>query len=149
MDPRSRWHLFRGRRVAALHAPPELLIRRLKGGPARPLLAGHDPLERLRELLAARQRFYAAGIQVNGTGSVSRATERVEALLREEPVPGTRLLLARTRIGTHVLGEGNAVPALLDALGDLGARRAAVVSEPRAWELHGERIAARLVGRGP
>ena len=148
VDPRSRWHLFRGRRVVGLKAPPEVLIRRLRGGPVRPLLAGRDPLERLRELLAARERFYEAGTPIDGTGSVIRVVARLEAFLREEPASGTRLLLAATRIGTHVLGEGNAVPALLDSLADLGARRVAVVSEPRAWELHGERIAAGLTGAG-
>jgi 3-dehydroquinate synthase len=148
VDPRSRWHLFRGRRVAALEAPPDVLIRRLRGGSVRPLLAGRDPVERLRELLAARDRFYAAGARIDGTGSVIHVVARLEAFLRVEPAPGTRLLLAPTRIGTHILGEGNAVPALLDSLADLGARRVAVVSERRAWELHGERIAASLAGAG-
>jgi shikimate kinase/3-dehydroquinate synthase len=148
VDPRSRWHLFRGRRVATLHAPPEVLLRRLRGGPVRPLLAGRDPLGRLRELVAARGRFYAAGVPIDGTGNVTQATARVDAFLRADPTPGTRLLVAATSVGTHVLGEGNAAPALLDALADLSARRAVLVSEPRAWELHGERIAAGLRDAG-
>ena len=48
--------------LVLLTARPEVLLRRVGGADAalrRPLLAGRDPLERIQELLAARQDMYA------------------------------------------------------------------------------------------
>jgi shikimate kinase / 3-dehydroquinate synthase len=148
VDPRSRWHLFRGRRVFSLEAPREVLIRRLRGGPVRPLLAGRDPLDRLRALVAERERFYAAGTPIDGTGSVAGVTDRIAMLLRDDPAPGTRLLRAATSIGIHAIGTGDALSSLADALADLGARRIALVSEPVAFGLHGAAIADGLAASG-
>ncbi|HEV2006396.1 MAG TPA: shikimate kinase, partial [Candidatus Limnocylindrales bacterium] len=67
VDPRNRWRLFRGRRPIWLDARPEVLTQRLRRSPnARPLIAGHDPLRAVRDLGAARRRFYAAAARVNG-----------------------------------------------------------------------------------
>jgi shikimate kinase / 3-dehydroquinate synthase len=166
VDPRSRWHLFRGRRVFSLHAAPEVLIRRLRGGRVRPLLAGRDPLARLRALVAEREPFYAAGTVVDCTRSVARVAERIAGMLHAEfgafaeaaesaefienarAVGGTRLLRASTPIGVHGIGAGDALPSLLDALTDLGSICVAVISEPEAYRLHGARIAAGLAASG-
>jgi shikimate kinase/3-dehydroquinate synthase len=148
LEPRNRWHLFRGRRVVRLQAPPEILLRRLRGGPVRPLLAGPRPLAALRELAERRERFYAAGVPVNGAASEARVVAAIEGVLADDAPPGTTLLRAETPIGLITLGEGDARPALVHALGELGARRAAIVSEPTAWRLHGEQLAAGLGAAG-
>ncbi|RME81672.1 MAG: shikimate kinase [Zetaproteobacteria bacterium] len=46
-------------RVVWLDAPPEALAARVGRDPGRPLLAGVDPLARMRELAARRTRWYA------------------------------------------------------------------------------------------
>jgi len=144
IDPRNRWDLFRGRRVVALWAPPDLLLRRLRGGQARPLLAGRDPRALLGDLVAQRNRWYAAGEPVDGDGRLAAVAARVEEVLQSPPPPGTSLLRAETAIGRLTIGDGDALPRLLEALAVLDARRTAMVSEPVAWRLHGERIAAAV-----
>lgn len=44
--------------IICLTATPETVYHRLKGDTTRPLLAGPDPLERIRALLAARAAIY-------------------------------------------------------------------------------------------
>jgi 3-dehydroquinate synthase len=148
LEPRNRWNLFRGRRVVRLQAPPEILLRRLRGGPVRPLLAGPRPLAALRELAERRERFYAAGEPVNGAATEGRVVASIEGVLAADVRPGTTLLRAGTRIGLITLGEGDGAAALARALGEMGARRGAIVSEPTAWRLHGERLAAGLRATG-
>jgi shikimate kinase len=53
-----------GARVFCLTASPETIAARVLNGPARPLLAGPDPLARIRALLAERAAGYAAFEQV-------------------------------------------------------------------------------------
>jgi shikimate kinase/3-dehydroquinate synthase len=144
MDPRNRWRLFRGRRVVALRAPAEVLLRRLHGGPVRPLLAGRDPGLVLGELMLRRERWYGAGEALDATGTLGRVAGRLEALLSTEWPAGTTLLRAETPIGRLSIGDGDAARQVIDALAALDARRAAVVSEPAAWRLHGERLTGEL-----
>ena len=151
--PRNRWRLYRGRRVAWLDAPPEVLAQRLRRGAGRPLLAGRDPIGVLRELRASRLRWYAPGMRVNalaGTPGVVEALERIVGTAANDATggPGVTLLRAETPIGQISLGHGDAAAALLDALGRLEARRAIAVSEPRAWGLHGERLATAIRAGG-
>lgn len=61
-DPASVAALRAGGVLVALHARPEVLLDRVGGARAaatRPLLAGSDPLARIRHLLAARADMYA------------------------------------------------------------------------------------------
>ena len=148
VDPRNRWLLFRGRRVVTLWAPPAVLVRRLRGGPVRPLLAGRDPVALLSDLLARRDRCYAAGERVDATGPLRSVGRRLEELLAAPPLPGTSLLRADTVIGRLTIGDGDALPRLLEALAALDTRRVALVSEPAAWRLHGERLASGLAAAG-
>jgi len=64
-----------------LSAPVERLLARIGDGADRPLLAGVAPaarLERLRELLAAREPFYAAADHaVDATGAPDEVVERI------------------------------------------------------------------------
>jgi len=148
VDPRNRWDLFRGRRVVSLWAPIDQLLRRLRGGPARPLLAGRDPGVVLGGLLDERARWYAAGEPVDATGRLTSVVARVEEVLLSPPLRGTSLLRAETAVGRLTVGDADALPRLLEALGLLDARRVAIVSEPVAWRLHGERLAAAVTAAG-
>jgi len=148
LDPRNRWHLYRGRRVVWLDVRPEVLAQRLRRSPVdRPLVKGPDPLARIREQAAARERFYAAATRVNGMAELGKVIAAVEQLL-DAPPSGTTLLRAATPIGEIVLGDGIAAGALDAALRRLGARRAILVSEPGAWAAAGEAIAASLAAGG-
>ena len=149
VDPRNRWSLFRGRRVAWLDVRTEVIAQRLRRSPvARPLVQGPDPLGQVRALAAARERFYAAGIRINGVADLAGVLGQLEALLASPASGATALLHALTPIGEVVLGEGMAVDALDGALRRLRARRAVLVSEPGAWAAAGEGIASGLRGAG-
>ena len=149
VDPRNRWTLYRGRVAAWLDGPPEVLAQRLRRSPTiRPLVAGLDPIGSVRALAAARARFYAPALRVNGTRPVHRVAELIERRLAEGPAAGTVLLRADTALGRIELGEGNAVAALAAALAALEARRAILVSEPKAWAVAGEPLAAGLIAAG-
>src|SRR5215203_1657992 len=71
VDPRNRWALYRGRLAVWLDVRTEVLAQRLRRSPnVRPLVQGGDPLGRVRQLAAARERFYGAAHRVNGVAEV-------------------------------------------------------------------------------
>ena len=149
MDPRNRWRLFRGRRAAWLDAPPEILAQRIRRSPnPRPLFAGRDPIGKMRELAANRARFYAPALRVNGIIGAGAIVETLERHLGEPLPDGTTLLRAETPIGRYEVGEGNATAGVLAALGAMEARRAIVVSEPRAWGAAGAAVAEGIAAAG-
>jgi shikimate kinase/3-dehydroquinate synthase len=149
VDPRNRWRLFRGRRVAWLDVRPEVVAQRLRRSPTvRPLVAGRDPLGAIRELGAARGRFYAAGKRVGGVAEIATVVDAVDALLEAPAGAGTVLLRGETKLGRLVIGEGILTAEVAAALRDAEARRAILVSEPRAWEAVGAGLARELVDRG-
>lgn len=62
VDPTNRAAIRRGNVVVRLAASPETILARLRGSPGaeeRPLLAGADPLGKIRTLLAERETAYA------------------------------------------------------------------------------------------
>jgi shikimate kinase len=68
-----------------LHVSPEEAVRRSAAAPGeRPLLAGPDPLEAVRRLLAERERFYARAHLVLPTDgrSVSGAARDIHTSIR-------------------------------------------------------------------
>src|SRR3954452_15636365 len=146
VDPRNRWLLFRGRVPVWLDVRPEVLAQRLRRSPTvRPLVQGGDPLGRIRQLAAARERFYAAAARVNGLTEVTSVVSAVDRIALEDgPPSATTLLRAMTPIGEIVLGDGIAAAAVGAALRRLGARRAVIVSEPGAWGAFGEGLARAL-----
>ena len=148
VDPRNRWRLYRGRRVVWLDSPAPVLARRLRYGRTRPLLAGRDPVAALEELRGRRARFYAAGSRVDGVGSPADVAARVDRALTTAAGAETVLLRAAAPVGRLELGEGNAEGGIQQALAELGRERLALVSEPEAWRLHGERLCRELVERG-
>ena len=149
VDPRNRWLLYRGRRAAWLDAPAEVLAQRIRRSPnPRPLLAGRDPIGKMRELAATRARFYAPALRVNGLVGVAGVVAALERHVGEPLPDGATLLRADTPIGRYELGEGNATTGVLAALTALEARRVILVSEPVAWEAAGAGIAEGLARAG-
>ena len=149
IDPRNRWTLFRGRIAVWLDVRPEVLGQRLRRSPnVRPLVQGGDPVGRIRQLAAARERFYAAAARVNGVAELSGVIEAVERFVAAGVPPSTTLLHATTKIGELAIGEGIAADAVSVALHRLEARRAVIVSEPGAWSAFGEGVADGLRARG-
>jgi 3-dehydroquinate synthetase/shikimate kinase len=148
VDPRNRWQLFRGRRPIWLDARPEVLTQRLRRSPnVRPLIAGHDPMRAIRDLGAARRRFYAAATRVNGVVEIAAVVEAVDAAATG-PHPGTILVRADTKLGAIVIGDSILADEVEAALRGLEARRAIVVSEPGAWEAVASGLARDLAARG-
>ena len=66
-----------------------------------------------------------------------------------DPIPDWTLLLrAATPLGRYELGDGTAAAGVVAALVGLEARRAILVSEPRAWEVAGAALAEALASAG-
>ncbi len=148
IDPRNRWLLYRGRMAAWLDAPPEILAQRLRNSPVpRPLLSGHDPVAAMRLLAATRTPFYAPALRVNGIVGLAGIVETLERHLAD-PIPRTPLLRAATPLGRYELGDGTGGSGVVGALESLEARRAFLVSEPRAWESAGAAISEAVGAAG-
>ena len=149
VDPRNRWLLYRGRLAAWLDAPPEILAQRIRNSPVpRPLLSGRDPVAAMRSLATARAAFYEPALRVNGIVGLAGIVETLERHL-DDPLPdGTLLLRATTSIGRYELGDGTAAAGVEAELARLEARRAILVSEPRAWEVAGAALAEALGAAG-
>lgn len=149
VDPRNRWRLYRGRRVAWLDVRTEVLAQRLRRSPnVRPLVAGRDPIGAVRELGAARLPFYAAGTRVVGVAEMGSVIAAVDDLVRNQAPARTVLVRSETRLGRLVIGDGILAAEVGATLRDLGAGRAILVSEPGAWAAAGERLAADLAASG-
>jgi 3-dehydroquinate synthetase/shikimate kinase len=149
VDPRGRWRLFRGRRSVWLDVRPEVVAQRLRRSPTvRPLVAGRDPMGKIRELGAARGRFYAAATRVAGVAEMASVVGAVDDVLRAPASEGTVLLRADTRIGRLVIGERFLAAELSATLRELEARRAILVSEPGAWAAVGAGLADSLAKDG-
>jgi shikimate kinase/3-dehydroquinate synthase len=156
MDPRSRWQLYRDRVPIWLDIRPEAAAQRLRRSPfVRPLVQGRDPVGTVRNLAAARARFYGAATAVNAMQEPEVVLEAVEAIVRDRAAgiaagtpPGTVLLRAATKIGELVIGEGFAGAEAAAILRRLEAGRAIVITEPGAWGAVGPTIRAGLEAAG-
>ena len=150
VDPRNRWRLFRGRLPIWLDSRPEVLAQRLRNSPnVRPLVAGRDPIRALRELTAARSRFYGAATRIAGMAEVHGVVDAVDrAVDAAATVDGTTLLRADTTLGRIVMGDGIAGRVVAEELARLGGSRAIVVTEPGAWGAVGEQLGAALSRAG-
>jgi len=133
-DEGSRRQLIDRAILVTLDAPVETLAKRL--GPEqiaqRPLLAGGDPVERLRAVISARSDAYAeAHARVTTDRSVDDVARDVLALWTRDPVAvalGERSY--RVEVGAGVRRE---LPGILRALGG----KVLLVSDDRAWPLVG------------
>ena len=152
VDPRNRWALYRDRIAIWLDGRPEVLAQRLRNSRVvRPLVQGRDPIGAVRQLSAARARFYgAAAARVSGVAEVGPVLATVDAAVERllgvvgEGSAGTTLLRAETAIGRIAIGSGNAGSLVVEELARLGARRAVVLTEPGAWTAAGDRIRVPL-----
>lgn len=95
VDPDNRRAMLAGGTVFCLQARPETIYERLKadndsGQAARPLLAGPDPLGRIRELLAARAEAYGQAHHCIETDELTpyEVAQRVLNLLATEAPTG-------------------------------------------------------------
>ena len=90
IDEESRQTMLEGGTVFYLSTRPETIHRRVTGGnpnaPARPLLAGGDPLERIKELLAQRAPAYAQAHHTVETDE--RTSDQVAEAILEICGPG-------------------------------------------------------------
>jgi shikimate kinase/3-dehydroquinate synthase len=149
VDPRNRWRLYRGRASVWLDGRPEVLAQRLRRSPhVRPLVQGPDPIRAIRDLLSKRERVYAAaGLRLTGVQEVAQVVERVDQWLAARAIdpPATATLLdAITPIGRVTVTDGAIEAVVGDALRQLDARRAIVVSEPGAMAAVGDDLTAAL-----
>jgi shikimate kinase/3-dehydroquinate synthase len=149
IDPRNRWLLYRGRFPVWLDGAPEILAARLgRSINVRPLVAGSDPVGDLRRLAAERRRFYAPALRLSGSANVEGIVRALEARIGDGAATWVTVLRADTPIGHVELGQGIAATAVASALTRAEARRAILLSEPKAWHRAGDGIAAALASEG-
>jgi shikimate kinase/3-dehydroquinate synthase len=149
VDPRNRWALYRGRVAVWLDGPPEVLGQRLgRSSNVRPLIAGKDPVTAVRGLAAERERFYAPARRLGAAASQDGISIALEDLASQGPSDAVPLLRADTAIGRVEIGQGNAAEAVSDALRRQNARRAILLSEPKAWAVAGAAVAEKLGADG-
>lgn len=136
-DHGTRRQLLERGVLVTLDAPVETLARRL--GPSqiaqRPLLAGGDPVERLRALVADRSEAYAeAHARVAADRDVDEVAREVLELWTREPVAvalGTRSY--RVEVGAGVSAQ---LSPMLRSLGG----KVLLVTDDRVWPLVGPRL---------
>ena len=149
IDPRNRWLLYRGRFAVWLDGAPEVLGHRLgRSSNVRPLIAGRDPVAAIRDLAAARERFYAPALQISATAQIGPIVNALEERIAEGPARSVTLLRAETAIGRVEIGQGIAAAAIGSALRRKQARRAILLAEPKTWEVAGAGIADALAADG-
>jgi shikimate kinase len=86
LDVRNVDEMKRGGLLVCLTAQPEVILRRVQGNSSRPLLQVPDPLARIRELMAARQQFYAlADYTIDTSGlTVKETAAQVMAITKKK-----------------------------------------------------------------
>ena len=89
VQPSNRDAMFRSGLVFCLTAAPETIYARIRreaspDAPIRPLLAGADPLQRIRDLLQTRAEAYSQAHHTipTDTLTVEQVAERILALLK-------------------------------------------------------------------
>lgn len=159
VDPANREALAAGGLVICLEAAAEAILARVGGDGGRPLLAGGDPLMRIRELLAQRAGAYAAHpLRLDTTGlTPAAAAERVLGIAAGLPEGGHRLVI-RTEAGAAQGGRGGydvlVAEGLLREAGHrilaagLKPGRCAVVTNPTVGEHHLPALVAALTEAG-
>lgn len=116
LRPENRRRMADGGFVVCLEARPETILGRLREGAGsepldRPLLAGDDPLPRIRELKAARQPLYALCDWTVHTDNLTPEEVATEVVRAYERLPASALVNPdRLRADAHagVKGAGGA-----------------------------------------
>lgn len=149
-----------GTLVVALDAEPDTSLARLVAQRAaegdatsRPMLAGSDPLTRIRALKSARQLAY-------DRADVTLVVDRVSAEIVADEIarlPGVAEPNGEPDVRLRAASGSSDIVIRPAAFGTVGAvlsrrwpkaRRAWVVSDERVGALHGERVLASLRGAG-
>ena len=154
VDPRNRWSLYRGRIAVWLDVRPEVLGQRLRRSPnVRPLVQGGDPVGRIRQLAAARERFYARGRPGQRRGRAAERHRDGRPPRRGRDADGDRPCCTRRRRSARSCWArgSRSTPSAASSSGSRRAGRS-LVSEPGAWAAFGEGVAegpagGRLAGR--
>ena len=160
LRPDSRRLLADGGFVVCLEARPETVLQRLREGEAeeRPLLAGANPLSRIRDLKAARQSLYALAdhtVHTDGltpedvAAEVVRAWEERSAAALDAPgrleaiAADERPALGGAACVVHAAGGTYPVFVEWGALGGLGARMRDAGLTAQAYLVSDEDVFAR------
>jgi 3-dehydroquinate synthase len=179
LRPDNRRHLAHDGFVVCLGARPETVLRRLSEGPPgdepvdRPLLAGPDPISRIRELKGRRQSYYALAdhtVHTDGLTLDLVAEEVVRAWRRRSasaladpdrldafvgsPVTAAPGHAASTGAACVVRARSATYPVYVDwnALFDLGLRlrqaslatQVFIVSDDTVFACYGKQVEAAL-----
>ncbi len=140
----ARWLALDRAFLVTLSASPEEIGRRAQDLAARPNLALGDPVERARELLAARQEVYAeCHLEISTEGaSVERCLDQIVARYAEAP------LLMPLGSRSYPLDVGvpleEALPRTIEALGPTSIL---LVSDQNVMTHQGAVVARALEGR--
>lgn len=163
IDPRNRQMMLRRGMVICLEAGPttiyERLMRDTQESPSpniRPLLAVADPLERITELKAQRQAYYAIAHHTITTDNLS-VDEVAEETVRAWKKLGQTERACLTP-AAEVRGERGSYPIFVgwDCLNNLGSvmkqaglsHRAMLISDETVLARYGERVASMLKSEG-
>jgi shikimate kinase/3-dehydroquinate synthase len=122
--------------VVSLHAPLELILKRVGDDGSRPLLAGDDRETRARELLAARSAGYAEAHAHIDTGALDpeRAARAAIEVWERRPV----VVAAGERSYCVDVGSGIVAERVAAALGS--PTRTLLVTDENVDRLHGGRL---------
>jgi shikimate kinase len=71
IDPQNIKLMKQTGMMICLSATPEVILKRTKGFSHRPLLNGEDPKEKIRSLLAEREKFYDQADKIIDTSEIS------------------------------------------------------------------------------
>ncbi len=169
VNPANREALAAGGTLICLEAAPEAILRRVSRGDERPMLAGSEPLARIRELLAQRASAYAAVPHHLDTThlSIPAAAERVMGIAAGLPEGGHVLPVRDEGQRTNgergnssfVMGHSSGYDVLVaeGLLADAGSRmiaagvkpgRCAVVTNPTVGGHHLPALVAALAEAG-
>jgi shikimate kinase len=92
VNPANREALEAGGELICLEAEPQVIVARLAGGNGRPMLTGHNPPQRIADLLAERAKAYAAVAHHLDTSRLSvRAARHVMGIAAGLPDGGYRM----------------------------------------------------------
>jgi shikimate kinase/3-dehydroquinate synthase len=148
-----------GTLVLALDASPETIFARLQrqacdegADVERPLLAGADPLERIRTLKSARQSVYdKANLTVSSDGvSVDALTEEIVGILRMGGGEPLTVRLDATSGASDIRVGPGAVARIGERIRDRWpkAKRAWIVTDANVGPLHAMAVENRLCEAG-
>jgi shikimate kinase/3-dehydroquinate synthase len=159
VDTRNRELFTRSGIVICLEASPQTIYSRLlssqqgNGTPVRPLLAAADPLERITQLKASRQSYYATANLSVYTDSLStnEVVDEVVRSIEEASIrKGDAPFVVTTPTGSYPVFVGW---GLMDDLGrrmrQLGlSDHASIISDENVFQHHGHRACTSLEQAG-